>query len=180
MKKIIVVLVLLVFSNANSNNSNSLLPLKNSIAEISDTTYKCTIFTFSKNIYKDANLSGLSDSTVRILRGESSTEIHINDIKSIKFKGRGFLSGAAVGGGIGFLLGAIAGAVGSSLGSDGSYDGSLGGAIGVGALFAVPFALIGGGIGVLLSEDKFYDLSKLDFEAKRKRIKNLIIKYSDR
>jgi hypothetical protein len=166
MKKITLAIFFLMLSNSSSS-------------EISDTTYKCTVTADSKNKYSDIQIHGLSDSSITVLKDDYSKEILIKDIQSIKFNGRGFMKGAAIGGGIGFVLGAIIGAQGVNLGSDGSAAGSFHGAVGLGFALGVPFGLIGGGLGALFAEDKFYDLSKLDFESKRKQIKYLIKEYSD-
>ena len=181
MKKLITVLLFsLIISNAYSNHSGAYLYLKKSIVEITDTTYECTIVTGSKCIYKAAELYVLSDSSVIILRGDVKTEILIKDIRSIKFKGRGFWKGAVIGGGIGFGIGFIAGANATDALYAGTQDHSVAG-LGIlfGVIFAVPSGLIGGGIQSLLAKDKYYDLSNLDFEAKRKKIKQLINEYSD-
>jgi len=143
----------------------------------------------SKVIYKGAELSGfydsyvkifgLSDSSVKILKGEVSIEIPINDIKSITFKGSGFWKGVAIGGGIGLLTGILFGASNTEI-----CDGQNGCAVQftaiAGLIFAIPSALIGGGLGVLLAKDKIHYLSNLNFEAKRKKVKNIIKEYSDR
>lgn len=170
----------LIFSNAYSNNKGGFLIIKNASSEITDTTYECTVVSVSKTIFAGANLCGLSDSSVTVLRGGSSTEILIKDIRSVKFKGRGFWKGAAIGSGIGFVLGFLAGASLSVSLSEGNTPPVIGPGTAIGALFAVPFGLIGGGLGVLFTEDKFYNLSKLDFDEKRKKVRYLIIKYSDR
>ncbi|MBK8552393.1 MAG: hypothetical protein IPL53_15525 [Ignavibacteria bacterium] len=180
---ILICLVFTTFSDLYSNNSDTTVILNNSdsiilknktFKAISDTTYDCTVVTGSRSIYKDVNLYGLKDSTLRMLDGEFSEEVHIKDIRTIRFHARGFWRGAAIGGGLGFVLGAIGGA-------DGIYgEGSIGQALGVGIILGVPFALIGGGLGALFADDQFYDLSNLNFETKRRVVGYLLKEYSDK
>lgn len=185
---LLIYLIFITFSDLYSNNSDTTIILNNSdpivlkskiFKAISDTTYDCTVVTGSRSIYKKVNLYGLKDSTLRMLDGEFSEEVHIKDIRTIKFHARGFWRGAAIGGGLGFVLGAIGGADGISFG-DGSNEGSFGEAFLGGFILGIPFALIGGGLGALFADDQFYDLSNLNFETKRRVVGYLVKEYSDK
>ena len=179
MKKIITALTfILIFSNAYSYNSNLLLFSKKSTVEITDTTKKCSLRIISKKNYTDIYIFGLSDSSVKISNGEYSKEILIRDVKSITFKGSGFWKGAAIGGGIGLLAGILLGASLAEMCDDGDNCKTQT-TISGGFIVGVPFALIGGLIGSASAKDKIYDLSRLDFVSKRKKIKFLIKEYSN-
>lgn len=176
MKKIITALsFFLILSNVYALNSDAILLLKK--PEIKNNPYDCTVVTGSRSIYEDVKLFGLNDSSVLIMKDEVSREILIKDIKSLKFKGRGFWKGAIIGGAIGFALGFWLGAELSTIDHD--EPDYLGAGTGGGLLFGIPSALIGGGLGALFADDIFYDLSNLDFKAKRKKLKSLIKEYSD-
>jgi hypothetical protein len=182
-KKILSTLFIFIqVSIVSANNSDSLFFSGENQFQISDTTYDCILVTNSKSTYKRVNLFGLNDSSLRVLNKNVSHKMLIDSIKSITFYGRGFWKGAYIGGGIGMVLGLIVG--GSSnisfTGDGGSSKYDLGRGIGAGALLAIPFGLIGGGLGALFAEDRFYDLSKLDFPAKKEQIEFLMRKYSNK
>lgn len=134
----------------------------------SESTIECTVATGSGKIYKDVKLYGFSDSSVKIINGNNSKEILIKDIRSINFEGTGFWKGALYGSGGALFLGFIIG----TLDSTGEYllDGMK-----LGLALTVPLAIIGG---LTSKKDKYYDMSKLDLETKRKKIKQLIKQYS--
>ena len=178
-KNIIAVLsILLIFSDSYSFNSEALIFSYTS--EKKDNPLEITVVTGSNKIYRDVKLAEIIDSNILISKDTASSKIHIEDIKSIKIKGRGFWTGAAVGGVIGFGIGFFAGANATDALYAGTQDHSiLGLGILLGVIFAVPAGLIGGGIQSLLTEDKYYDLCKLDFEAKRKKLKNLMREFSN-
>lgn len=173
---------------AYSFNSDSLLFLKKNIDDVNDSTYEytankaksakllkskagkseatieCTVAIGSSKIYKDVKLFVFSDSSVKILNGNKSREILIKDIRSIKFEGPGFWKGALYGSGgalfIGFILGTL----------DTTYE-YLWDGMKLGLALTVPLAIIGG---LTIKKDKNYNLSKLNLESKRKKIKQLI------
>ncbi len=138
--------------------------------------------TLSKKNYKKVYLSGLTDSSVRILEGNYSHKLIIDSIQSITFYGRGFMTGAAIGGGIGMALGLILGGGNFSITGDGSGTGkyNFGQAFGSGFIIGIPFALIGGTLGGIFAEDKFYDLSNRSPAVKREMLSHLMKKYSDK
>ncbi|MEO6694576.1 MAG: hypothetical protein ABIY50_04290 [Ignavibacteria bacterium] len=143
---------------------------------ISDTTYECTIVTASRSVYKDVNLYGLNDSSVKILKKGVTKEILISDIRTVKFNARGFGKGALIGGGIGFALGFITG--GQHFGFSRKFQ--IGDGMLLGFITAIPFLLIGGGLGSLFAEDQFYDLSNLDLQKKKDKMSFLISEFSDK
>jgi hypothetical protein len=189
MKRIIFILSLfLINSISYSYNSDSLVSLKKSTADSADKTYnsaiisdsavkalpitalECTVTTNSMKIFKNVKLSELSDSTVKIFIGSKTKEIHIKDIRTIDFNQGGFWKGAIDGAAGALVLGLILGL----LDSTGAY---LWDGIKIGLVLAVPLG-IGLGIFYEVKNDGVYDLSKLDFKAKRKKVKLLINKYS--
>ena len=78
---------------------------------------------------------------------------------------------------MGFLFGVIAG---SSLSYGVGSSQRIGTTLLIGLLSAIPFGLIGGGLGSIFAEDQLYDLSNLNPEAKRKTIQYLMKEYSDK
>jgi len=143
---------------------------------LKDTASDCTVITNSRSVYKDVKLFLLMDSTVRFLKDETTGKLIISDIRTIKFKGAGFMKGAVIGWAIGFVSGFIIGCQDFGFSNEFNFgNGMLGGFI-----IGIPFALIGGGIGALFAEDKLYDLSNLDFDSKRKKILFLMKEYPDR
>ena len=181
MKKIMMTFFLFVaIPDLYPNFPETIVTKNNSFKRVTDTTYDCTVVTGSRSIYKNVKLFALKDSAIMILKDDVSEKLLINNIRTIKFKGRGFWKGAVIGGGIGFGVGAIIGADGLHLGSDGSTDGSLGQSLAIGAVLGISFGLLGGGFGALFAEDKFYDLSKMDFVSKRNKLKYLMKENSDR
>ncbi len=148
--------------------------------KITDTTYDCEVITISGALYSDVNISGLSDSSVKILKKDSVTEIMIKDISSIKFYRRGFWKGAMIGMGTAFAIGLLAGKGIYTTGDGGSNEFKVGNVLLVGIILSVPFGLIGGGIGHLFASDQLYVLSNSSFEEKRKEVRYLIKEYSDK
>ncbi|MEO8210610.1 MAG: hypothetical protein ABI840_08605 [bacterium] len=159
------------------NNSDTIISSKKIAYQTKDTTSECKIITNSRSTYTDVQLFGLSDSSVKILKNGVTKELPVNEIRIIKFTGKGFGKGALIGGGIGFVMGFIIG--GQNLGYS-NNDFSFGKGIAGGFIIGVPFFFIGGGLGALFAEDKLYDLGNMDFLSKRKKIISLIKDYSDR
>ncbi|MEO8210608.1 MAG: hypothetical protein ABI840_08595 [bacterium] len=181
--KLFIAAFIFLSSNLNlySNNSDTIIASRKKTIIISDTTHYCMVLTLSKTVHKKVNLCGLRDSSVKILDNNYSHDLAIDSIQSITFYGRGFLKGAAIGGSIGMLTGIIFGGYNISITGDGSSgDYNFGKAFALGFVIGVPFALIGGGVGALLAEDNFYDLSKMNFTNKRKKLIYLMKEYSDK
>ncbi|MDQ3020287.1 MAG: hypothetical protein M3R36_06925 [Bacteroidota bacterium] len=179
--KLLIAAFIFLSSNLNlySNNSDTIIVSKTNTISISDTTHNCMVVT-SKSIYKKVNLFALSDSSVEILDNNYSHDLAIDSIQSITFYGRGFWTGAVIGWSIGMLLGIISGGNVYS-GSDGqSPDYNFGAGLGIGLAVGVPFGLIGGGLGALFAEDKFYNFDKLDLSAKRKKLLRLMREHADK
>ena len=185
MKSVIIIIsVFLIITNAHSNNSDSVVSLKKNTAESADTSYlsadvkdsavkaeritvtDCTITTNSFIVYKNVKLSELSDSSVKIFIGSKSREILIRDIRSVKFPKSGFWKGARYGAGGALAIGLIIGLTDTT--GEYLWDG-----IKIGLLLAIPLG-ISTGIFYEIKIDKKFDLSKLDFQAKRKKIKYII------
>ncbi|MDQ3020286.1 MAG: hypothetical protein M3R36_06920 [Bacteroidota bacterium] len=159
-----------------SNNSDTIISSKKFTFQTKDTTSECKIITNSRSTYKDVQLFGLSDSTVKILKNGVTRELQINEIRILKFTGRGFGKGALIGGGIGFVMGFIIG--GQNLGYS-NNDFSFGKGIAGGFLIGVPFFFMGGGLGALFAENKLYDLGNMDLLSRKNKINLLIKEYSD-
>ncbi len=170
------VLLFLVFSKVYSQNTDTSKIHKNKFVILKDTSYLCTIITNSRSVYKDVNMFGLKDSTVKFLKDDITGKLKIDEIRTVKFRGAGFMKGALIGYGIGFVSGFILG--GQSFGYSGSFK--FGNAMIGGFIIGIPFALIGGGLGSLFAEDKLYDLGKMDLEAKRKKLMYLMKEFPDR
>jgi len=170
-------LLFLICFNFNVTYSQT---VQNNSILFSDTTYECTIVTSVKKVYKDVEMFSLSDSTVKTVKDENVKTVTIEEISSIKFNARGFGKGALIGGGIGFVTGFLIGSDGGiNLGSDGgSSEFSFGAGIGTGVIPAIPFGLIGGGLGALFASDQYFDLSNLDFKKKRSKILILMKEFS--
>ncbi|HMS32521.1 MAG TPA: hypothetical protein PKC91_00400 [Ignavibacteria bacterium] len=160
------VFIILIFSEVYSQNSDTSILSKKRNIILKDTSYLCTVITNSRSVYKDVNMFGLKDSTVRFLKEDISVKLNIKEIRTVKFRGAGFMKGAFIGYGIGFVSGFILG--GQSFGYSGSFK--FGNAMLGGFIIGIPFALIGGGLGSLFAEDKLYDLGKMDLESKRKKL----------
>lgn len=163
-------------SKVYSQKSDTSLLLKKKTFILKDTANDCTIITSSRSVYKDVNMFGLKDSTVRFLKDDLTGKLMINDIRTIKFKGTGFWRGALIGYGIGFVSGFIIGCY--DLGFSNEFK--FGDGFAVGFLIGIPFALVGGGLGSLFAEDKLYDMGNMNLEAKRKKIMYLMKEYPDR
>jgi len=175
-KLIIIIIALTAFNKVYPYKSDTLYISKNKSVILKDTADDCTVVTSSRSVYKDINLFLLKDSTVRFLKDDVSGKLNIIDIRTIKFKGRGFMKGAVIGYAIGFVSGFIAGCQNFGFSNEFNFgNGMLGGFI-----VGIPFALIGGGLGALFAEDKFFDLSNMDLNAKRKKILFLMKEYADR
>ena len=185
MKSVIIIIsVFLIITNAHSNNSDSVVSLKKNTAESADTSYlsadvkdsavkaeritvtDCTITTNSFIVYKNVKLSELSDSSVKIFIGSKSKEIPVRDIRSVKLNNSGFWKGARYGAGGALAIGLIIGLTDTT--GEYLWDG-----IKIGLLLAIPLG-ISTGIFYEIKIDKKFDLSKLDFRAKRKKIKYII------
>lgn len=185
MKRVIFIFsVFLVITNAYSYSSDSVVSLKKFSAERADTcenrtafsdsavkalpvtSLECTVTANSMKVYKNVKLSESGDSAVKIFIGNKTKEILIKDIRSVIFNKGGFWKGARDGAAGGMVIGLIIGL----LDSTGEYiwDG-----IKIGLLLAVPLS-IGTGIFYEIKNEGEYDLSKLDFQAKRKKIKHII------
>ena len=189
MKRIIFIAsFFLIISNAYSYNPDSLVTLKKIFAERADTNYiravvsdsavkaipvtalECTVTTNSMKVYKNVKLSELSDSTVKIFTGSKSKEIFIKDIRSVSFNKGGFWKGLKQGAGGALFIGLLIGLIDST--GEYLWDG-----VKIGLLLAVPLG-IGLGTYYEVNNKGEYDLSKLDFQEKRKKVKLLINKYS--
>jgi len=169
----VTMIMLSAYANAYPDTSDS---LKKISVILKDTASECTVITSSRSVYKDINLFLFKDSTVRFLKDDATGKLNISDIRTIKFKGAGFMKGAVIGWAIGFVSGFIIGCQDFGFSNEFNFgNGMLGGFI-----IGIPFALIGGGIGALFAEDKLYDLSNLDFDSKRKKILFLMKEYPDR
>ncbi len=184
MKSVIIIAIPLIITNTYSNNSDSNVFLKINTAESADTTLKgtlvsdsavkalsvtslyCTVTTNSFKVYKNVKLSELSDSSVKIFIGSKSKEIPVRDIRSVKLNNSGFWKGARYGAGGALAIGLIIGLTDTT--GEYLWDG-----IKIGLLLAIPLG-IGTGIFYEIKNDKEFDLSKLDFQAKRKKIKYII------
>ncbi len=189
MKKLIIALsFILTITNVYSYNTGSLEYLVKSTVSNTCTTYKkmnvsdsavkalmvtayeCTVTTNSMKVYKNVKLSELSDSAVKIFIGNKPKEIYIKDIRSVKFGNGGFWKGARIGAAGAVVIGLIIGLIDST--GEYLWDG-----IKIGLVLAVPLG-IGLSIFYEVKNDGVYDLSKLDFQAKRKKVKLLIKMYS--
>lgn len=177
LKKLLVIIIALsAFTKASPHKSDTLYISENKSVILKDTANDCTAVTGSRSVYKDINLYLLKDSTVRFLKNDVSGELNIKDIRTIKFKGRGFMKGAVIGYAIGFVSGFILGCQDFGFSNEFNFgDGMLGGFI-----VGIPFALIGGGLGSLFAEDRLYDLGNLDLDSKRKIILYLMKENPDR
>ncbi len=131
------------------------------------TKSECTVMTLSGKIYNDVRISGMSDTSVKILKNSKSKVVLIKDISSIKIKGMGFWKGALLGSGSALLLGLVAG----NLDTTGEYfwDGMK-----IGMALALPLAIVGG---IFESKDTVYDMRVMDNSMKKKRIRYLLRNY---
>lgn len=179
MKRIVLftlIFLLLILPKVYSQNTGTSKIHKNKYVILKDTAYLCTIITNSRSVYKDVNMFGLKDSSVKFLKDDITGKLKIDDIRTVKFRGAGFMKGALIGYGIGFVSGFIIG------GQDFGYSNNFkfGNAMLGGFIVGIPFALIGGGLGSLFAEDKLYDLGKMDIEAKRKKLLYIMKENPDR
>ncbi|MDZ4713014.1 MAG: hypothetical protein SGI89_11910 [bacterium] len=179
--------MLIIFSNARSNNSvlsdsfsssDSLSSLKKNFYTFPDTTDNCDVIMMNGFLHNKVNLFGLNDSTVKILKSDVTKKIKINDIRSVKFKGRGFMKGLGIGALTGFVVGVIAGADGFSLVHK-SEKGSFGQAFALGMILAIPLGVIGGPLGAAFAEDQYFNAGNLDFDSKCKKLYKLMKEYKD-
>lgn len=131
------------------------------------TKNKCTVLMLSGKIYNDVRISGMSDSSVNILKNKRTKILLIKHISTIIIDGRGFWKGALLGGGAALMLGFIAG----NLDTTGEYlwDGMK-----IGIALVLPLAIAGG---IFESKDTVYDMRTLDFSMKKKQIKYLMRYY---
>jgi hypothetical protein len=131
------------------------------------TKNECTVLTLSGKIYNNVRISGMSDSSVNILKNKRPEIILIKDISSIKIEGKGFWKGALIGGGAALMLGFIAG----NLDTTGEYlwDGMK-----LGMALVLPLAIVGG---IFESKDTVYDMRAKDLRMKKKQIKYLLRNY---
>lgn len=131
------------------------------------TKNECTVMMLSGKIYNDVRISGMSDSSVNILKNKRPEIILIKDISSIKMEGKGFWKGALIGGGAALMLGFIAG----NLDTTGEY---LWDGIKLGMALVLPLAIVGG---IFESKDTVYEMRAMDFRMKKKQIKYLLRYY---
>lgn len=131
------------------------------------TKNECSVLMLSGKIYIDVRISGMSDSSVNILKNKRPEIILIKDISSIKIEGKGFWKGALIGGGAALMLGFIAG----NLDTTGEYlwDGMK-----IGIALVLPLAIVGG---IFESKDTVYDMRAMEFSMKKKQIKYLMRYY---
>ena len=141
-----------------------------------------------KNAYPDyaeiidiKKLSFITDSTVKVTISpvsaftakDSYKEININKINEIRFKGDNKMGqGAGIGAGLGFLIGAILG-VGVANDESPSIGETIGAATTFGIFSALPGAILGGIIGVLISDKDSLMLSTVKDDKKDKLMKFL-------
>lgn len=183
MKKLIFVIFIVCCTEVNSQSADANIIFKSTGAksmDLKDTSNICTITMNSRSVYEDVQMFNLIDSTVGFLKDKKSGKLNVADIRTIKFKAKGFWKGALYGTGAGFLTGFVIRVTGGlKLESDGSNDGSIGQGFAVGVILAVPVGLIGGGIGSLIAEDHLYDMSDYSYIKKRSMIYHLIKEYPD-
>ncbi len=179
-KLIIILLICItdVYSQSNDlkDTSISSVKLNSNSLNSSDTSSTCTITMNSRSVYKDVQMFGLKDSTLGILKDEKSVRLNVSDIRTIKFDAKGFWTGALYGGTAGFLAGFAIGLLEGFdfSGHGGSGNVKFGQGVAAGIFLAVPFGLIGGGVGSLLANDHLYDMSGYSFIKKRSLIYFLI------
>ncbi|MCB0726225.1 MAG: hypothetical protein R3A12_17310 [Ignavibacteria bacterium] len=186
MRSIKLIIVFLVFftevfsQTADTIISSINLNLKS--LNTKDTSNTCTITMNSRSVYKDVQMFGLKDSTVGFFKDEKSGRLKVSDIRKIKFNAKGFWKGALYGAGAGFLTGLIIGISGGfdyNVGGSSSHTGSFGAGFVGGIIIAIPFGLIGGGVGSLLANDHLYDMGDYSFIKKRSLIYTLIKEFPD-
>lgn len=127
----------------------------------------------TNNIYGVKKVLSLNDTNLVIRKNSNNLKFKVNDIKSVKFydgtkADKFMILGAAIG---------FAGIVGLySLSGDSSFSGFLT-AVGVGALVAVPCALIGAVVGLFFEDSHLYDLSALEGKKKKAKLIKLFREY---
>jgi hypothetical protein len=136
---------------------------------VSDTTDECTVYLSDKSEYKDIRIVYIEDTNIVLVRDGMERNCSIEKLKTIKFNGKnGFLKGALYTGGTLALATLIL------TGITHDNESGKGFAFMVGSMTILPGALIGGIIGMLLQEDKYYDMTTDNIKTKIKRLRYII------
>ncbi|MBE2226404.1 MAG: hypothetical protein IAE93_03650 [Ignavibacteria bacterium] len=102
-------------------------------------------------------------------------KVKLNDINSVSFKnGTNVWSAAGVTGAVGFVLGFFAGGYFTLHGTPKfNFNNALAG----GLFFAVPFAIVGGVVGLLIPRYEDYDVKKIPAKHKYEALKRIFLKH---
>jgi len=105
-------------------------------------------------------------------------KVKLTDINSIAFKnGTNVWSVAGVTGAVGFVLGFITGGF---FTLDGPAKFKFNTALAGGLIFAVPFALVGGVVGLLIPRYEDYDIKKIPVKQKYEALKRIFLKHQQK
>jgi hypothetical protein len=145
-----------------------------SIPNPSAKTDECNIYLQSRTLIKNAELFGLTDTSLFYFKNKKVSKINVDDIRTIKFKGKGgFWKGALVGAAFdAFVFTMLAIAVDPGHGEGAGWNKVF--LLYIGAIGLVPASLIGGFIGAMSDEDKIYEIPKGDLQVKIKKIRGII------
>jgi hypothetical protein len=145
-----------------------------SVQDSSAKSDECNIYLQNRNLIKDAEITGVNDSSVFIVKNKINNIINARDIRTIKFEARGgFWNGALIGAGINFgVFSILAIAVPKGHGEYAGWSKAMLFFAGVAGI--IPAGLIGGFIGAMSQEDKVYNIPQGDIKEKIKKIREIV------
>jgi hypothetical protein len=139
-------------------------------------TDECEVYMQDKSVLSGIKLIKDTDSTLKTFKDDRYKVIRISDIRKIVFKPSvPFLKGALIGGGIGFLVGFLPVTFSKGTGHP-DYSGPIFGLF-FGTVLAIPAALVGGVMGLLMAVDEIYTFKRGINPDKLKSLKQLMEKH---
>jgi hypothetical protein len=136
---------------------------------LTDTTKECTVYLSDKSVLSGVKLTDIEGTTVKITKDDFVKTIDISKFKTIKFKDKdGFWKGAL------YTGGALAVATGVLMSITDNHEGGKGWVFIFGSMSLVPGALLGGLVGMMLEEEKIYDMDSDNIKTKIKRLRYIM------